>query len=87
MNEWEYDPFNQEASVHFIQRDVPHIRAPCGWKWRGSFYDAERQVRADHHQVHAEREGGADWAWGEASGQVLLQASVVTNSQISNYGN
>ena len=70
----------KETRVGVFQRDVPGLGAGCGRQWAGPVHDAERQVRADHHQIHAEREGGADWAWGEASGQVLLQASVVTSS-------
>ena len=48
----------KEARVGVFQRDVPGLGAGCGRQWAGPVHDAERQVRADHHQVHAHRQGG-----------------------------
>ena len=63
----------KETRVGVFQRDVPDLRAGCGRQWAGPVHDAERQVRADHHQVHTERDGDADRARGQAGGQVILQ--------------
>ena len=55
----------KETRVGVFQRDVPGLGAGCGRQWAGPVHDAERQVRADHHQVHAHRQGGERGARGQ----------------------